>query len=86
MARGKGKAKRDGGKVLLRSFNEMCARLDFMNEVLLAHGNHMKDEHINFVISNAFAIEQEWVLDPMMRSPGNGGLEGDDYTEYMNDA
>lgn len=86
MARGKGKAKRDGGKVLMKSFNSMCERLDFMGEVLDAHHQHMKQDHIEFIIGNAYAIEQEWVLDPAMRSPGNGGLDGDDYTEYMNDA
>ena len=81
------KKKRDGGKVLIRSFTDMCARLDFMNEVLHAHADHMQDEHINFVIDNAYAIEQEWMLDPLMRSPGNGGIEDqDDYTEYLNDA
>jgi hypothetical protein len=85
MARRKDR-KHDGGKVLIKSFGEMCQRLDFMNEVLTENYGHMRKDHVQFVIGNAYSIEQEWVLDPLMRSPGNGGLNGDDYTEYMNDA
>jgi hypothetical protein len=83
---GKKKARRDGGEMVLRSFDEMCARLDFMNRVLNENHRHMQQDHINYVIDNAYSIEQEWILDPKMRSPGNGGLDEDDYTEYMNDA
>jgi hypothetical protein len=85
MARRKAR-KHDGGKVLVKSFTEMCARLDFMNYVLTENREHITPKQKTYVVGNAFAIEQEWVLDPMMRSPGNGGLHGDDYTEYMNDA
>ena len=70
---------------MMRSFEEMCERLDFMNTVLCEHKSHMRPDHVRFVIHNAFAIEQEWVLDPLLRSHGNGG-DPDDYTESMNDA
>ena len=84
MAR-RARRKHDGGKVMMRSFEEMCERLDFMNTVLCEHKSHMRPDHVRFVIHNAFAIEQEWVLDPLLRSHGNGG-DPDDYTESMNDA
>jgi hypothetical protein len=84
MAR-KARRKRDGGKVMMRSFEEMCARLDFMNTILCEHKKHIKPAHAQFVIHNAFAIEQEWIMDPLHRSRGNGG-DPDDYTESMDDA
>jgi hypothetical protein len=85
MSRKRAQRKKDGGKVLMRSFEEMCDRLDFMNTVLTENRKHIRPDHIRYVIHNAFAIEQEWVLDPLQRSYGNGG-DPDDYTESMYDA
>jgi hypothetical protein len=85
MARKRSQRKHDGGKVLMRSFEEMYERLDFMNTVLREHRAHIRPDHARFVTYNAFSIEQEWILDPLLRSHGNGG-NPDDYTESMNDA
>lgn len=79
MSRKRAQRKKDGGKVLMRSFEEMYERLDFMNTVLTEHRSHIRPDHARFVTHNAFAIEQEWILDPLLRSHGNGG-DPDDYT------
>lgn len=87
--RGSKKRGNDGGEMLMHSFNEMCERLDFIAEVLRENGDHMKQKHKDFVVGNAFAIEQEWILNPMYRHPENRGKGrgGDDnYTEYYRDS
>jgi hypothetical protein len=75
------KNKKDGAENLLNAFNAMCERLELMNSALTKYSDNLSLEQINHVIANAWAIEEEWILDPKQRTP----RDGDDYTERFED-
>ena len=76
---------KNGGHALAHSFESMCDRLDFMATTVKKNRQQLNNEQVAFVVKNAYAIEEEWILEPSMRSPRINSDDDEDYLEYFED-
>lgn len=51
------------------AYNSMYARLDKIANILLERSEHLTDSQIEQLQRTAYAIEEEWVIEPSMRAP-----------------
>ena len=91
---------KDGAANLHQAFSLMCDRLELMNKALIKYKHSLTDNEAQTIVLYAHAIEEEWILNPELRSPkdyewlddyvyGADDIDDDDlddYTERFNDA
>lgn len=51
------------------AYISMCARLDKIANILLDRAEHLTDSQIEQLQRTAYAIEEEWIIEPTLRAP-----------------